>query len=228
MWCGSGRQHAHVNGDRGVVADRLENVPHQSAGEAPADQAQTRKPAGSPAPGTDYVDIDSRWTRASRASPNRPSPVVAEREADRLAEGDRDVLNRAAGTSISVSPEARTLRSTSACLAKVLVGGRRGRGLDVGDAPRLIDKSMLDSLVSRCIRATRFAVLMSQPRAGLRGSSAMACRNDVVSASVPAVVDRRMPTSRINTPCSSKAVKVALGSSTPPKSTKFVAEGLGV
>ena len=171
-------EHRDVHGEAGVEGDRLEDVPHHRPGEVAADEVvleSGRLARVHEVRATRDVDdgLGERLVeRHERVAVAGDAALVAERLADGLAEHDADVLDGVVHVDLDVAAGAhgevgqRVLRERG---QQVVV--ERHRGLDVAEArpSRFSDRSMLDSLVSRCTRAVRGApgVVMSSSYSGL-------------------------------------------------------------
>ena len=191
MWCGSRPASTRdVHGERRVERDRLERVAHQRAGEVTADEVVLE--AGRLA-GVHEVGAAARCRRPPERAPRRAARArrrsarcrALSPSASRIAWPSTIATSSTVWcASMSVSPDARTVRSVSECFANAVSRwSKNGTVVSMWLRPvpsRSSSSSTVDSLVAR--RSDASAVRRGHAAESIEAS---ASRNAVVSSSVP-------------------------------------------
>src|SRR5690606_17758423 len=223
-----------VERDRGVVGDRLEDVTGERPGEVATDEV-VLLPGG--LPGVDEVgppgQVDDRLGeglvhRDPGVAEPRDAALVPERPAQRLTEGDGDVLDGVVDVDVRVAgrPDGEVDERVLAQGGEhVVVEGHRRR--DVGPAGP-VEVELDDDA-----RLRRRALHTRGTRPWFGHSPSTSCRADrkaAISAAVP--IDTRShpggPTTRMRTPRSSSPCHTLSRSWIGPKRTKFASESATV
>src|SRR5690625_718530 len=227
------REQPHVQGDRRVVGDRLEDVAGQRTGEVPADEVVllagglTGVHEVGPA-GQVHDGLGEGLVHGDVGVPEaRDAALVPQRLAQRLAEGDRHVLHGVVDVDVRVTGRLHTQVDERVLAQRgehVVVEGHGGG--DVGGAGAGQAELDDDVRLRRRPHHTRRTRLVGHSPS----TSCSAARKAAISSAVP--IDTRShpggPTTRMRTPRSSSPCHTLSRPSSGPKRTKFASESAAV